>query len=299
MPRSPTTTIERVSIPPTDGDRVDFGGLGVVWKIESDESAGRFSVVEHPITPRALAAPLHRHRNEDEYSFVLEGTLGALLGERVIEAGPGSWVFKPRGEWHTFWNAGDTGVPDHRGDLARRVRELLPRAGRRVPRRRCRRRGPRPAGRARRALRARARRRQRPHALPPIRAQPPDRVGNGKRSTSRAPPRDPRGCHSPAVRKKDRGISGACPAGRPRPSAVGRSRPGGAHPEVAQQAVLEPVDDAVHRQGLSARPRVLDDRGLTDVTTCSATLSSHRRSSRRSSGSDASASACFSATSVT
>lgn len=108
MSRSPTTTIERVSIPPADGDRVDFGGLGVVWKIESDESEGRFSVVEHPIAPRALAAPLHRHRNEDEYSFVLEGTLGALLGEQVIQAGPGSWVFKPRGEWHTFWNAGDT-----------------------------------------------------------------------------------------------------------------------------------------------------------------------------------------------
>src|SRR5687767_15625836 len=79
-------TIERVSIPPTDGDRFDFGGLGVVWKIESDESEGRFSVVEHPIAPRALAAPLHRHHNEDEYSFVLEGTLGALLGERVVEA---------------------------------------------------------------------------------------------------------------------------------------------------------------------------------------------------------------------
>jgi hypothetical protein len=25
----------------------------------------------------------------------------------VVTAGPGSWVFKPRGQWHTFWNAGD------------------------------------------------------------------------------------------------------------------------------------------------------------------------------------------------
>jgi hypothetical protein len=39
---------------------------------------------------------------------VFEGTLGALLGDKTTEAGPGSWVFKPRGEWHTFWNAGDT-----------------------------------------------------------------------------------------------------------------------------------------------------------------------------------------------
>jgi mannose-6-phosphate isomerase-like protein (cupin superfamily) len=98
----------RVAIGPEDGDRVDLGVVGVVWKLEGAESQGRFSVVEHPIEPRALAAPLHRHHLEDEYSFVLEGRLGALRGDEVVEAGPGSWVIKPRGEWHTFWNAGDT-----------------------------------------------------------------------------------------------------------------------------------------------------------------------------------------------
>jgi mannose-6-phosphate isomerase-like protein (cupin superfamily) len=86
----------------------DFGGLGVVWKIDAEDTEGRFGVVHHPMAPHALAAPLHRHHNEDEYSYVIEGTLGALLGDEVIEAGPGSWVVKPRGQWHTFWNAGDT-----------------------------------------------------------------------------------------------------------------------------------------------------------------------------------------------
>ena len=57
--------------------------------------------------PRALAAPLHRHTREDEYSFVLEGRMGALLGDEEVEAGPGDLVFKPRNQWHTFWNAGD------------------------------------------------------------------------------------------------------------------------------------------------------------------------------------------------
>jgi hypothetical protein len=33
--------------------------------------------------------------------------MGALLGDDVIEAGPGDLVFKPRNQWHTFWNAGD------------------------------------------------------------------------------------------------------------------------------------------------------------------------------------------------
>ena len=39
---------------------------------------------------------------------MISGTLGALLGEEVVTAGPGNWVFKPRNQWHTFWNAGDT-----------------------------------------------------------------------------------------------------------------------------------------------------------------------------------------------
>lgn len=94
-------------IRPGEGDSFDFGGLGVDWKVDGADSDGRFSVVHHPIAPRALAAPLHRHRNEDELSFVLTGRLGALLGDDIVTAGPGAWVFKPRAEWHTFWNAGD------------------------------------------------------------------------------------------------------------------------------------------------------------------------------------------------
>jgi mannose-6-phosphate isomerase-like protein (cupin superfamily) len=75
--------------------------------IDGPEAAERFSLVEHPMSPRALAAPLHRHTREDEYSYVLEGRMGALLGDEVVEAGPGDLVFKPRDQWHTFWNAGD------------------------------------------------------------------------------------------------------------------------------------------------------------------------------------------------
>ena len=86
----------------------DFGGFGVDWKIDGGDTGKRFAVVHHPIAPRELAAPLHYHHHEDEYSFVLEGTLGALLGDEVVTAEPGTWVFKPRGQWHTFWNAGDT-----------------------------------------------------------------------------------------------------------------------------------------------------------------------------------------------
>jgi mannose-6-phosphate isomerase-like protein (cupin superfamily) len=108
METTTTASVRPISIAPGTSESVDLGSLGVDWKIEGVESDGRFSVVHHPIPPRTLAAPLHFHHEEDEYSYVIEGTLGALLGENVVEARAGSWVFKPRGEWHTFWNAGDT-----------------------------------------------------------------------------------------------------------------------------------------------------------------------------------------------
>jgi Cupin domain len=33
--------------------------------------------------------------------------MGALLGDDVIFAEAGELAFKPRDQWHTFWNAGD------------------------------------------------------------------------------------------------------------------------------------------------------------------------------------------------
>ena len=90
-----------------DGKAGFLGSIGVRFMIDGAEAGDRFSVVEHPMSPWALAAPLHRHHNEDEYSFVIEGRMGALLGDDHVEAGPGDLVHKPRGQWHTFWNAGD------------------------------------------------------------------------------------------------------------------------------------------------------------------------------------------------
>jgi mannose-6-phosphate isomerase-like protein (cupin superfamily) len=101
-----TTTAKVVG--PNDGGLGFLGSIGVRWMIDGDETPDRgFSLVEHPMSPRALAAPLHRHTREDEYSYVLEGRMGALLGDEVLEAGPGDLVHKPRDQWHTFWNAGD------------------------------------------------------------------------------------------------------------------------------------------------------------------------------------------------
>ncbi|MET0227310.1 MAG: cupin domain-containing protein [Actinomycetes bacterium] len=92
---------------PGEGEAVQLLALGVRFLIDGRRTGGAFSLVEHPLPPRALGAPLHTHGNEDEYSYVVEGRFGLQLGAEVLEAGPGDLVFKPRGVPHTFWNAGD------------------------------------------------------------------------------------------------------------------------------------------------------------------------------------------------
>ncbi|MEX2430883.1 MAG: cupin domain-containing protein, partial [Dehalococcoidia bacterium] len=78
--------------------------LGVVFKVWSGETGNALAMVEQPIMPEALAAPVHVHYREDEISYVLEGEVTVQLGERVVQASQGTLVFKPRGIPHTFWN---------------------------------------------------------------------------------------------------------------------------------------------------------------------------------------------------
>jgi quercetin dioxygenase-like cupin family protein len=97
----------RIVLSPNEGERVQFGGLGVRFMIEGARSGGTFALVEHPIEPRALAAPMHTHTHEDEYTYVFEGEIGVQVGDEVLIGRPGDLVFKPRGVPHAFWNASD------------------------------------------------------------------------------------------------------------------------------------------------------------------------------------------------
>jgi quercetin dioxygenase-like cupin family protein len=92
---------------PRDGKAGFLGSIGVRFLIDGNETGGGFSLVEHPMSAHALAAPMHRHTREDEYSYVLQGRIGALLGDEEIVGSVGDLIFKPRNQWHTFWNAGD------------------------------------------------------------------------------------------------------------------------------------------------------------------------------------------------
>ena len=99
---------ECILLSPDEGETVWLRKLGIRFMIGGEQTEGNFSLVEHPIKPRALAAPMHTHRHEDEYTYVLEGEVGVQIGEEVLVARPGDLVFKPRGVPHAFWNATDT-----------------------------------------------------------------------------------------------------------------------------------------------------------------------------------------------
>src|SRR5688572_13215062 len=98
-------TGQRMVTGPSDGDSVSLGGLGVVFKLDELDTGGSFSIVEHPVAPGTLVPP-HTHEHEDEYSYVLFGTIGARVGDQDYELGPGGYLKKPRGISHAFWNAG-------------------------------------------------------------------------------------------------------------------------------------------------------------------------------------------------
>lgn len=97
----------RLLIAPEEGEQIQlFPGLGAVFKIEGHETGGAFSVVEHQVDPRTLVIP-HVHEREDEFSYVLEGEIGVRIGDQALRVEAGSYVLKPCGIPHTFWNPTD------------------------------------------------------------------------------------------------------------------------------------------------------------------------------------------------
>lgn len=87
-----------------EGESLWLGGLGVNFKVLGEQTDGLLSIVEHPIEPGYLVPP-HVHSKEHELSYVLEGRVGARVGDTVVELSAGSYVMKPKAIPHTFWNA--------------------------------------------------------------------------------------------------------------------------------------------------------------------------------------------------
>ena len=64
-------------------------------------TGGSFSLVES-VAFRSTEPPLHVHHHEDEAWYVLSGQMTFYVGDQVLEAAAGSFVFAPRGIPHSF-----------------------------------------------------------------------------------------------------------------------------------------------------------------------------------------------------
>src|SRR5215217_7625466 len=84
-----------------------FRALGTTYKVLSKSVSGSAAIVEHTLESKSIGAPMHKHTFEDEISYVLEGELSVIQNGEVQTAGPGQYIVKPRGIFHTFWNAGE------------------------------------------------------------------------------------------------------------------------------------------------------------------------------------------------
>lgn len=85
--------------------RSPLGG-DVTYIVRGEQSNGSLAALE-VANPAGEGPPLHVHTREDEVVYVLEGEIRWKLGDQLTLTGPGSLVFIPRGEPHTWQNVGD------------------------------------------------------------------------------------------------------------------------------------------------------------------------------------------------
>jgi mannose-6-phosphate isomerase-like protein (cupin superfamily) len=76
-------------------------------KATAADTGGAFSLVDMQVAV-GHGPPLHIHQSEDEVLWVLEGQLTVRCGEATFSAGPGSFIYTPRGIPHTFRLEGET-----------------------------------------------------------------------------------------------------------------------------------------------------------------------------------------------
>jgi len=78
----------RIVLSPDEGETVWLGRLGVRFMIDGKQAGETFALVEHPMKPRVLAAPMHTHQHEDETPTYSRARLVYRSGTRSASRGP-------------------------------------------------------------------------------------------------------------------------------------------------------------------------------------------------------------------
>ena len=87
-----------------EGDVATIGSSSALFKAETTDGDGTFSLTETALEPGFPGPVPHVHDRLLDSFYVLEGTLTVRLGDETLEAPPGSYAFIPPGNIHTFSN---------------------------------------------------------------------------------------------------------------------------------------------------------------------------------------------------
>ena len=96
-----TTAVSPIALSKDEGEALWFLGTRATIKASAETTDGRVGIIEQ-LAPPGSGSPLHVHANEDEWFYVIEGELTFLVGGERIVAGPGGFVYGPRGIPHIF-----------------------------------------------------------------------------------------------------------------------------------------------------------------------------------------------------
>ena len=101
-----TAGIEPIALHAGEGDALWFLGALVTVKASNETTGGRVMVNE-TLAPRGHGSPLHIHRNEDEWFYVIDGEVTFWVDGQVVVGTPGTFVYGPRDHPHTFMVTSD------------------------------------------------------------------------------------------------------------------------------------------------------------------------------------------------
>jgi quercetin dioxygenase-like cupin family protein len=73
----------------------------LTFKATGEQTAGRLWAKEL-LARRGMATPVHRHSREDEAFYVLDGEVSVYVGEDVVRAAAGGFLWAPRDVPHAF-----------------------------------------------------------------------------------------------------------------------------------------------------------------------------------------------------
>jgi len=84
-----------------DGERLWLLGGHYTFKATGDETGDAYSLFQVR-GPGGLATPMHRHENEEEGFYIVDGAVTVFADGAEHELGPGGFAFVPRGTAHGF-----------------------------------------------------------------------------------------------------------------------------------------------------------------------------------------------------